>query len=245
MLLTGKTALVTGASRGIGRAIAILFASEGALVYANARTVGSLDAVSDEYRERHLTFRPLYFDVCDTAAIRTALMTIKKETGRLDILVNNAGIMSSSLLGMTSKKSAQELFDVNVFAPLELMQMASKLMLHQKSGSIINLSSIVGERGNAGQAAYAASKGAVSALTKSVSHELAPHGIRVNAVAPGYIDTDLFNAEKQEIREQVLSRVKLGRIGTPKDVARVCLFLASDLSDYVSGQIIGVDGDIQ
>ena len=134
MLLTGKTALVTGASRGIGRAIAILFASEGALVYANARTVGSLDAVSDEYRERHLTFRPLYFDVCDTAAIRTALMTIKKETGRLDILVNNAGIMSSSLLGMTSKKSAQELFDVNVFAPLELMQMASKLMLHQKSG---------------------------------------------------------------------------------------------------------------
>lgn len=172
-------------------------------------------------------------------------MTIKKETGKLDILVNNAGIMSSSLLGMTSKKSAQELFDVNVFAPLELMQMASKLMLHQKSGSIINLSSIVGERGNAGQAAYAASKGAVSALTKSVSHELAPHGIRVNAVAPGYIDTDLFNAEKQEIREQVLSRVKLGRIGTPMDVARVCLFLASDLSDYVSGQIIGVDGDIQ
>lgn len=245
MLLTGKTALVTGASRGIGRAIATLFDSEGALVYANARTVGSLDAVSDEYRERHLTFRPLYFDVCDTAAIRTTLMTIKKETGKLDILVNNAGIMSSSLLGMTSKKSAQELFDVNVFAPLELMQMASKLMLHQKSGSIINLSSIVGERGNAGQAAYAASKGAVSALTKSVSHELAPHGIRVNAVAPGYIDTDLFNAEKQEIREQVLSRVKLGRIGTPMDVARVCLFLASDLSDYVSGQIIGVDGDIQ
>lgn len=245
MLLTGKTALVTGASRGIGKAIATLFAAEGALVYANARTPGSLENISAACREQQQTLRPVYFDVCDTAAARANLMTIKKETGRLDILVNNAGVMFSSLLGMTPGENVRNLFAVNVFAPLELIQLAGKLMLRQKSGSIINLASIVGERGNAGQAAYAASKGAVSALTRSASHELAPHGIRVNAVAPGYIDTDMFNAENQNAREQALSRVRLGRIGTPQDVAKVCLFLASDLSSYVSGQIIAVDGDIQ
>lgn len=240
MLLQDKVVLVTGASRGIGRATALRCAREGAVVFANARCEGALDSLAHETPGLH----PLYFDVRDVAAAKAAIMHIHKEQKRLDVLVNNAGIMRDALIGMVARDALEDIFATNVFATVELLQLSARLMKRQQSGSIINLSSIVGMRGNAGQLAYSASKGAVASLTKTAAHELGAFGIRVNAVAPGYIDTDMFNSVPEEARKSMLGRVSLGRLGTPDDVANVCVFLASDLSLYVSGQIIGVDGDV-
>lgn len=243
MLLKNKITLVTGASRGIGLAIALLFAKQGAIVYANARKKGSLNDIAQDMQTQGLFLIPCYFDVTDTDACKKAILEIKRTQNHLDILVNNAGIMKDALLGMVQFTTLHETFETNVFSVVNLIQLSAKLMTRQHSGSIINISSIVGINGNRGQVAYSASKGAIIALTKSASHELTPHGIRVNAVAPGNIDTDLFKSVPQDVREAKLAKIGMGRIGTPEEVANVCLFLASDLSSYVSGQIIGVDGD--
>ena len=242
-MLNGKVALVTGASRGIGRAIAEQFALNGAAVYANARAAGSLDSFADDLKRRFgASVTPLYFDVTDSGSVKAAFLRIKKEHGCLDALVNNAGVMKDALIGMISGSMIREIFEVNVFAVAELTQIASKLMIKQKSGNIINIASIVGVHGNKGQLAYSASKGAVIAMTKSAAKELAQYGIRVNAVAPGMIDTDMFNSiGKEHIAERVAS-IGMNRVGAPEDVAKACLFLASDLSEYVTGQVLGVDG---
>jgi 3-oxoacyl-[acyl-carrier protein] reductase len=240
MLLENKVCLVTGASRGIGRGVTKLFIAEGATVYANARSVGSLDALAEECNSEK--FIPLYFDVTDTKTMKEAFMRIRKEQSRLDTLVNNAGIMKDALVGMISSELVSEIFKINVFATIEALQFAANVMRRQKSGSIINFSSIVGVEGNTGQTAYAASKGAVIALTKSAAKELAPQGIRVNAVAPGFIDTDMFRSIGEERVESMRENVGMGRLGTPSDVAKVCAFLASDYSEYVTGQVIGIDG---
>ncbi|BDE96225.1 SDR family NAD(P)-dependent oxidoreductase [Raoultibacter timonensis] len=243
MLLEESVCLVTGASRGIGASIATRFAEEGATVYANARSEGSLDALCESNAGRRKgTIVPVYFDVCDAAGQKAAIMQIKKEQGRLDVLVNNAGIMKDSLIGMIDRSTVQATFETNVFSAIELMQLATKLMFRQGSGSVINMSSLVGVNGNRGQAVYAASKGAVISLTKAAAKELAPKGIRVNAVAPGMIDTDLFRSAGEEAVERFSSCIGMGRVGAPEDVADVCVFLASDLSRYVTGQVIGVDG---
>jgi len=232
-MLEGKIALVTGASRGIGLATAELFAQNGAIVYANARTERCLDAFN---------VIPLYFDVTDSNGVKNAFMQIKKEHGRLDILVNNAGILRDALIGMISGEMIREIFEVNVFAVAEMIQYASKLMKKHNSGSIINLSSIVGINGNKGQLAYSASKGAVIAMTKTAAKELAPYNIRVNAIAPGMIDTDMFNSIGAERVSELTKNIGMNRLGTPGDVARACMFLASDQSEYITGQILGVDG---
>ena len=150
--------------------------------------------------------------------------------------------MKDSIIGMISDKTVEETFRVNVFTPIKLIQFVAKIMIKQKSGSIINMSSIVGVKGNKGQVVYSASKGAIISLTKTAAKELAPHNIRVNALAPGIIDTDLFKAVKEDKKQEKLSSIGMTRIGTPEDVAKACIFLASDMSSYITGQILGVDG---
>jgi 3-oxoacyl-[acyl-carrier protein] reductase len=241
-LLTGKVALVTGTSRGIGRQIALLFAENGATVYANARKEGSLDGLIAESENLRGEIIPIYFDVTDADASKNAVMRIKKGSGKLDCLVNNAGIMQDALIGMIDKKTVHDVFETNVFAVMELTQLAARIMMKQKSGSIINLASIVGVNGNKGQLVYSASKGAVIAMTKTAAKELASQNIRVNAIAPGMIDTDMFRSIGAEKIAERLENIGMGKLGAPEDVAKVCVFLASDLSEYVTGQIIGVDG---
>jgi 3-oxoacyl-[acyl-carrier protein] reductase len=241
-LLNGKVAFVTGATRGIGRAIAKLFAEQGAVVYANGRTDGSLDSLVTESIDFGYKIIPLYFDVTDNASIKAAITRVKKEQGCLDVLVNNAGIMKDALIGMVDSNVAHQTFEVNVFAVMELTQLAARVMTRQKSGSIINLASIVGMQGNKGQIVYSASKGAVIAMTKTAAKELASWNVRVNAIAPGMIETDMFNSiGKEKVAEKLLN-IGMGRLGTPEDVAKTALFLASDLSEYFTGQILCIDG---
>ena len=242
-LLDGKVCLVTGASRGIGAATVKRFAREGAVVYANARTPKNLDDLCIELSEKYnTTVKALYFDVRDEAAAKKAVLQIRKETGRLDVLVNNAGVMKDALIGMISKDLMQEIYDTNVFGVMNMIQLASKVMMFQKSGSIINLSSIVGLKGNPGQLVYSATKGAVTAMTKTAAKELASQGIRVNAVAPGMIDTDMFRSIGDEKMQEHIANIRMGRLGTPEEVADAILFLASDLSGYITGEILGVNG---
>ena len=245
-LLDNKVCLITGASRGIGRETARRFAEEGAILYLTDYQEGSLEPVIEELKKKYNSdIKPLYFDVTDENSSKQAIMTVKKESGRLDVLVNNAGIMRDNVIGMIGSKLVHDVFDVNVFAVINMIQLANKLMSRQKSGCIINISSIVGIEGAAGQLVYSASKGAVAALTKAAAKELAPNGIRVNAVAPGLINTGLLQAIGDEKIAENLKNVKMGRLGEPIDVANVLVFLASDLSGYVTGEIIGVDGEAQ
>ncbi len=236
-LLKGKVALITGCNRGIGKAVSDVFVENGAFVYAVARKPDSL-----KFYESHPNVHPVYLDITDRPAVRELFLLIKKQSGRLDILVNNAGVMRDAVLGMITDDDMEYSFRTNVFAGILMMQYAAKSMLRQKSGSIINLASIMGRCGNAGQIVYSASKGAVIAMTKSAAKELAPSCIRVNAIAPGIIETDMFMGVPEEKREALRKRVGMGHMGSPEDVANAALFLASDLSLYVSGQILGVDG---
>ena len=245
-LLAGKIALVTGAGKGIGNKTVECFAEEGAIVYATDYVDGCLDEFAKELSNRCKTdVIPIYFDVTDETAAKNAIMRVRKEQGRLDILVNNAGIMRDNVIGMIGQKLLHDVFDINVFAVINMIQLVNKLMSRQKAGTIVNISSIVGVEGAAGQLVYSASKGAVAALTKAAAKELAPNGIRVNAVAPGLINTGLLQAIGDEKIAENLKNVRMGRLGEPIDVANVILFLASDLSGYVTGEIIGIDGEAQ
>ena len=189
--------------------------------------------------------RAIYFDVTDAAAVKTALMGIHKAEGRIDVLVNNAGVVINRRLGMMKRDEMDMMFRVNVIAVIEMVQLCSRLMARTGGGSIVNIASVTAVQGSPGQVAYSATKGAVIALTRSAAKELAPQGIRVNAVAPGIVKTERFaelyeqNGEKIDQR---ISRIALGRLGTPEDVASACAFLASDRAAYISGQILGVDG---
>ncbi|MBC6714291.1 SDR family NAD(P)-dependent oxidoreductase [Treponema sp. Marseille-Q3903] len=245
-LLEGKVALVTGAGKGIGNKTVERFAEEGAVVYATDIAESSLDSFAQETGKRFDTqIIPIYFDITDESEAKKAILKIKNESGHLDILVNNAGIMRDNVIGMIGQQLIEDVFKINVFSVINMIQLANKLMGRQKSGSIINISSIVGVEGAAGQLVYSASKGAVASLTKAAAKELAPNGIRVNAVAPGLINTGLLQAIGDIKIQENLKNVKIGRLGEPLDVANVILFLASDLSSYVTGEVIGIDGEMQ
>lgn len=242
-LLENKVALVTGCGQGIGKMIMTRFVEEGATVYANDCCEEQLLIVVEEVRTKYeAKVVPVVFDVCNTDEIKKCIQQIKKEEGHLEVLVNNAGIMKDAFLGMIDEVTMRRTFDVNVFGLINLTQYATKLMKRQKSGSIINLSSIVGLRGNVGQTVYSATKGAVATLTKTWARELAPEGIRVNGLAPGKIDTNMFQSIGEERMKEQLGEVAMGRLGEPVEVANVAVFLASELSSYVTGEIIGVNG---
>lgn len=242
-VLDGKVCLVTGASRGIGAATVKTFAEQGAIVYANSRNEGNIDRECEALNEKCVgKVMPLYFDVRDESAVKKAFLQVKKEQGRIDVLVNNAGIMKDALIGMISSDLIKELFETNVFAVINTLQFAARIMKNQKSGSIINLSSIVGIDGSTGLLVYSATKGAVASMTKTAAKELAPYGIRVNAVAPGMIDTDMLRNIGSEKMEEHLNNIRMGRLGSAEDVASAILFLASDFSGYITGEILGVNG---
>ncbi|GHV74497.1 3-oxoacyl-[acyl-carrier-protein] reductase FabG [Spirochaetia bacterium] len=245
-ILYGKVCVITGTIHGIGQAIAEKFAEGGAIVYAGDYREGSLNEWARNCSDANETkVIPVYFDVTDSSKIKQIIMDIYKEEGKLDCLVNNAGVISNNRIGMITKDDMEKIFRVNVFAVIDLIQTASRIMSRNKSGSIINIASIVGVNGSPGQTAYSASKGAVIAMTKSAAKELAPMNIRVNAVAPGIIETERFKELYKRNGAAIDTRIEkigLGRLGTPIDVANACVFLASDSAGYISGQILGVDG---
>ena len=242
-MLNGKVMLITGASRGIGRATALLAAANHAQVIVNYRkNAEQADNLVTEITEKGFAASAIRADVADEDDVREMFRYIREKYGRLDILVNNAGIMKNNLLMMTRLQEFQEVLDVNCKGTFLCTQYAAKMMMRQKSGKIINLSSVVGVYGNRGQSVYASSKSFVIGFTKCTAKELGAFNIAVNAVAPGFIETDLTLDTKTRIKDEILHNIALGRTGTPGDVAKVILFLGSDLADYVSGQIIGVDG---
>ena len=243
-MLTGKVCIVTGASRGIGKTIAAKLAANGAVVYAAATKQGSVEAWADEWNDAVKgSVRSLYFDVSDENACRGAVMQVKKETGRLDGLVNNAGVEYNELIGMINKDHMEEMFAVNVYGTLYMLQLASRIMSRQESGgSIVNIASMTALKGNRGQSVYSATKGAVISLTRSAAKELAPKKIRVNAIAPGLTNTDMMKQADPEKLKARIDNICMGRLAEPEDIAGACLYMLSDLSSYVSGQVLAVDG---
>lgn len=243
--LAGRVALVTGASRGIGRAVAQALMAAGADVWMNGRTEGGLDEVCAALSASHSgTARPVYFDVSDPAGVKAGFSLIQKTSRRLDVLVNNAGILRDSVIEMASVELMDETFAVNLRGVLLCSQYGARLMARGGGGSIVNVASIIGRFGNAGQAVYGASKAGVIGATLSLSKELAARQIRVNAIAPGVIDTDMIAALPDAKREALLASIGMNRVGTPSDIAPLCVFLASDQSGYITGQVIGVDGGL-
>ncbi len=243
MLLKKKTALITGSSRGIGKATAELFASHGADIILNARRQGSLEELSRELADKYeVKVHTLYFDVANHEQVKNAFKALFKITKKLDILVNNAGVIDGALIGMVTPKQIDHLFGINTFGVLYTSQYAARLMARNNSGSIINLTSVLGTNGAEGYSVYGGSKAAVIGITKSMAKELAPTQIRVNAIAPGFIDTDMTREIPEDKYRERIDSIKMGRVGTPSDVANAALFLASDMATYVTGQVIGVDG---
>lgn len=242
-MLTGKIALVTGASKGIGRATVEVFLKHNAHVFISGRNLEQLNTLASTLRQQDAArVDVLQLDVTDEASVKAAFQEIFKQTKRLDILVNNAGVLDDALIGMVTTQQIEHVFKVNSFGVLYCSQYASRLMARHGAGSIINISSIIGVNGNEGQAVYGGSKAAVIGITKSLAKELAPKNIRVNALAPGFIDTDMARSIPTDKFEERLRSIKMRRIGDPVEVANVALFLASDLSSYVTGQVVGVDG---
>jgi 3-oxoacyl-[acyl-carrier protein] reductase len=243
--LKGRVAAVTGAARGIGRAVAEGLLAAGADVWLNSRTPGTLDSDCASLSEQNGgTARTIYFDVSDPAGVKAGFNDIYKTSRRLDILVNNAGILRESVIEMASVELMDETFDTNLRGMILCSQYAARLMARGGGGSIINISSIIGRVGNPGQIVYGASKAGVIGATLGMAKELAGRQIRVNAVAPGVIETDLIAATTQAKREALIAAIGMGRVGLPRDIAPLCVFLASNAASYITGQVIGVDGGL-
>jgi len=242
-MLSGKVVLITGASRGIGRATALMAAENHAHVIINYnKSEDRATELVDQLHERGFHSSMVKADVSSEEDVKAMFKYIKEEHSRLDILVNNAGVMKNSLLALSNTEMFEQIIGVNLRGMFLCTRYASNMMRKQRSGKIINLSSVSGLNGDAGQTVYSASKAAVVGFTKSAAKELGMYGITVNAVAPGLIETDMIKNIKTEVREKILSNIALGRMGTPEDIAKVILFLSSDFADYVSGEVIVADG---
>lgn len=241
-LLKGKICLITGGNRGIGKAIVETFLSNDAVVYTVVRKKDSMAELKEKYNQSDEKLFELCFDITDYSKQLEAISQIRKENGQLDVVVNNAAVSMNEAFGMITPEAVRNMFEVNVIAPMQLSQLAARIMMRKHKGSIINISSIVGLKGDEGQVAYSASKGAVITMTKSMAKELGKYNIRVNSIAPGLTHTEMYTAVDEEKMKHRISNIKMERISTPQDTANACLFLASDLSSYISGQILGVDG---
>lgn len=242
-MLENKVALVTGAGRGIGRAIAIALAEEGAEVIVNYN--GSEERAKEVKQtiEENGGKASIYkCNVSDFEACETMIREIVKEHGHLDILVNNAGITKDGLIMKMKEEDFDRVLNVNLKGTFNTIRHSARQMLKQRSGKIINISSVSGILGNVGQANYAASKAGVIGLTKTMARELGSRGITVNAIAPGFVDTEMTEVLSEEIRENACKQIILGRFGKPEDIANAAVFLASDKADYITGQVIIVDG---
>jgi len=243
MRLAGKTALVTGASRGIGRAIALRFAAEGAFVVVNyagneAAAAETLAAIASAGGSAVLS----RFDVGDAAQVDAAVKAIVAERGRIDILVNNAGVTRDNLLMRLTEDDFDAVVRTNLKGTFLVTKVVSRQMIRQRGGRIVNMSSVVGEMGNAGQSVYAATKAGILGFTKAMARELASREITVNAIAPGFITTDMTQSLPEAARKEFAERIPLGRFGAPEEVAELALFLASDAAGYVTGQVVGING---
>ena len=243
MLLENKTALITGAARGIGKQIALAYAKEGCnIAFTDLELNEAAQATRDEIAALGVKVQFYASNAADFEAAHKVVEQVVADFGQLDILVNNAGITRDTLLMRMTEQMWDSVIQVNLKSAFNFTHAVTPIMMRQRSGSIISLSSVVGINGNAGQANYAASKAGIIALTKSVAKELGGRGIRANAIAPGFILTDMTKALPEETLKQFVTMIPMRRGGEPEEVAKVALFLASDLSSYVSGQVIQVNG---
>lgn len=242
-MLEGKIALVTGASKGIGEAIAKKLASQGAFVIVNYNgSKERAEALVAQIREQGADAAPYQCDVADFQAVEAMVKELISAYGRIDILVNNAGITRDNLIMKMSEEDFDAVLATNLKGAFNTIRHLARQMVKQRSGKIINISSVSGVLGNAGQANYAASKAGVIGLTKSMARELASRGINVNAIAPGFVETEMTQALSETVREGATAQIPLRRFGTPREIADVAAFLASDEASYITGQIIHVDG---
>ena len=243
-LLLGKNAIITGTARGMGNKMMEVFAENGANIWACARTKNDkLEAQAKELSEKYgVGISVIYFEMTNLDEMRAAVKQIMQTKKPVDILVNNAGITDNTLFQMVTEKNLREQFEVNYFCPFLFTQYIVKLMLRNGKGSIINMASSAGIDGNAGRSVYGASKAAVICATKAIAEELGEKGIRANCIAPGITKTDMIANMSDEVMEETISRTDMKRYGMPLDQANAALFLASDLSSYVTGQTIRVDG---
>lgn len=242
MTLEGKIIWVTGASRGIGRATSLECARQGATVILSARNVERLEETLLQIRSFGHEGIIIPMDVSSAESIKTAFRELCSYTKTLDGVVNCAGILRDALIGMIGVDNIDSVMHTNVYGLILVLQCAARLMMHKKSGSIVNVSSIMGHRGNEGQVVYGASKAAVIGATRSAAKELAPANIRVNAVAPGVIETDIISNIPAEKMITLKQNIKMGRLGSAEEVAWVIAFLLSDYSSYMTGQVLGIDG---
>lgn len=238
-LLDGKVALITGAARGIGKAIALKYASEGAdIAFTDLVINEAAEATLKEIEEFGVKAKAYASNAADFEQTHTVVNEILNEFGHIDILVNNAGITKDGLMMRMSEQQWDAVLTVNLKSAFNFIHACTPVMAKQRGGSIINMSSVVGVSGNAGQCNYSASKAGLIGLAKSIAKEMGPRGIRANCIAPGFIITDMTNALPEKVRQEWETKIPLRRGGTPEDVANVALFLGSDLSSYVSGQVI-------
>jgi 3-oxoacyl-[acyl-carrier protein] reductase len=242
MLLQDKIALVTGASRGIGRGIALALAAQGATIVAVGTNPSAVEAVVAELKEMGCEALGVPANITDGAEVEKVIKAAKAAYGRIDILVNNAGITRDGLLLRMKNEDWDAVMDVNLKGAFMATRAVAKLMTRQRSGRIINISSVVGQMGNPGQANYCASKAGLIGLTRSNARELAKRNITVNAVAPGFISTDMTDALPEEQRQELAAQIPLERLGSVADIAHAVLFLASDQAGYITGQVIAVNG---
>ena len=239
-----KTVIITGANRGIGKALVEAFSYSGYDIYACARKKNNeyelfLNSLENRY---NVKIAPIYFDLMDEEAIKNGMKQIFAEKKQIDVLINNAGIAYGGLFTMTSMDKLKEIYQINVFAQVQIMQLVSRVMMRQKSGCIINMCSVGGIETSPGYLAYGSSKASLIWITKSVSRELGKYNIRVNGIAPGLVDTEMGNYKSEEEKDKVLNRMSIQRMGKPEEIAKAALYIASDDAAYMTGQIIILDG---
>lgn len=239
--MTNKTALVTGSTRGIGYSVASRLIAEGWIVGINGRSAPQVNQAVSKLGPSAV---PVVFDISNRESVNLAMREFAKTSGALDAVVNCAGVMMDSPITTVSEELLNEVFNINVFGAFFVLQTAVKIMAKQRSGSIVLFSSIAGEDGSRGQSVYSASKGAISALVKSTAKELAPLGIRINGIAPGPIDTDLFQFFDEATRENIQSQIPLRKLGLPEDISPLVKLLVSEDSSFITGEIFRVDGGL-